>query len=100
MPIRISLADDSLGGNLAEDYDDHYVATGHIRTALRHPDGAVVVFHDGTVTSGPWTKVCRAYPQPMRRVFSRQELDMLVDAGGVQATAKLANTQLVDWVIL
>ena len=100
MPIRISFADETLGGGLADDSADHYVATGHIRTALRYPDGAVVVFHDGTVTAGPWIKVCRAYPQPMRRVFSRQELDLLVETGGVAATARLANTQLVDWVIV
>jgi len=95
MPIRISLADNSLAG----DSDDHFIATGHIRTALRHPDGAVVVFHDGTVTAGSWSAVCRAYPQPMRRVFARRELDMLVDAVGIVATAKLADTQIVDWVI-
>ena len=65
----------------------------------RHPDGAVVVFHDGSVTAGSWSAVCRAYPQPMRRVFARRELDMLVDAVGIVATAKLADTQIVDWVI-
>lgn len=96
MPIRISPADNSLAGSS----DDHFIATGHIRTALRHPDGAVVVFQDGTVTAGPWPAVCRAYAQPMRRVFARQELDLLVGTGGVVATAKLANTQLVDWVIV
>lgn len=100
MPIRISLADEPLGGNLTDGSDDLYISTGHIRTAMRHPDGAVVIFHDGTVTAGPWHKVCRTYPQPMRRVFSRQELDLLVDTGGVAATAQLVNTQLVDWVII
>lgn len=100
MPIRISVADDSLGGDLTDSGDDFYISTGHIRTALRHPEGAVVVFHDGTVTAGPWAKVCHAYPQPMRRVFSRQELGLLVSTGGVSAAAKLVNTQLVDWVII
>lgn len=79
---------------------DSYVATGHIRTARQHPDGVVVVFRDGIVTAGPWPAVCRAYRQPMRRVFNRRELDLLVNTGGVEAATQVANMQFDDTVAL
>lgn len=96
MPIRIHFTDCALDDTNAGLSDDPYICTGHLRTALRHPDGVVVVFHDGIVTAGPWPKVCRAYPQPMRRVFSRQGLDLLVDVLGVDQATRLVNVDLAD----
>lgn len=56
-----------------------YIATGHIRTALRHPDGVVVAFHDGTITAGRWANVQRAYPGPMHTVWNRTLLEDMLD---------------------
>lgn len=96
MPIRIWLQDCDLVDQPTGHGAVPYISTGHIRTALRHADGVVVVFHDGLVTAGPWGKVCRAYPQPMRRVFARPELDILVDVSGVTQATRLANVHLQD----
>lgn len=57
-----------------------YIATGHIRTALRHPDGVVVAFHDGTITAGQWTNVQCAYPSPMHTVWNRPLLEAMIAA--------------------
>ncbi|MFL0579444.1 hypothetical protein [Dietzia sp. 179-F 9C3 NHS] len=106
MIIRLDSADDSAheaGANdlsISPGTSDSYVSTGHIRTALRYDDGVVVVFRDGIVTAGPWADVCRAYAQPMQRVFGRQELDLLVGTGGVTAAAQVANMQFVDLVVV
>ena len=63
-----------------------FIATGHIRTALRHPDGVVVAFHDGTITAGRWANVQRTYRSPMHTVWNRPLLeDMLVGATTINA---------------
>lgn len=70
-----------------------YVASGHIRTALQHPDGVVVAFHDGTITAGSWAKVASAYPDPIHTVWRRGLLESMVAAADNIAAVQQAMLQ-------
>lgn len=81
--------------DLCPDLDIPYVSTGHLRTALTHADGVVVVFADGIVTCGRWQSVAHTYPQAMLAAWNRESIEtLLAEYDSIHAVRDIIDEQL------